>query len=105
MLPSDKRQLQKMLYVLSDARANRTSLVDAANSLLFLRNALSSVDREWEVDFTAQIATLESAGLATDDQRKQMGAAHAALVAQTFDRLQNMITNLHTEDHEGNDDS
>lgn len=105
MLPSDKRQLRKMLYVLSDARAMRTSLVDAANSLLFLRNALSSVDRGWEMEFTAQIATLESAGLATDDQRKQMGAAHAALVAQTLDRLQRMVMDLHPEDQENNDDT
>lgn len=93
-----------MLYVLDDARESRTSLVNAASSLLFLRNALSSVDREWEVDFTAQIATLESAGLATDDQREQMGATHAILVAKTLDRLQDMVASLHTEDQEGNDD-
>ncbi len=91
MKASDVRHLQRMRMVIDDTRANRTSLIDAANSLLFLCNAMESLDRLWADRFTSCIATLESAGTATAEQRLAMGAQYHELIDSTLRDLSKMI--------------
>ena len=89
-----------MRFVISDTRANRTPLVDAANSLLFLRNAMEALDRSWSDRFTSHIATLESAGTATAEQRSEMGSRYDALIANTLDELEEMVASIDVGDVE-----
>jgi hypothetical protein len=83
-----------MRIVIDDTLAKRTSLVDAANSLLFLRNAMESLDRSWSDRFTSHIATLESAGTATAEQRNTMGTSFHELVENTLKELGEMVSSL-----------
>jgi len=87
--------------VINDTRANRTSLIGAANSLLFLRNAMETLDRSWGDQLTSHIATLESAGTATKEQRKEMGSRYHELVESTLDELATMIESLDRGEIEG----
>ena len=67
------------------------SLVVGANSLLFLRNALEHVDADWDASFTTQVATLESAGVATNSQVAAMGETYSAVVSQALDVLEALL--------------
>jgi hypothetical protein len=82
-----------MQFVIDDTRANRITLVEAANSLLFLRNAIEISDRSWRDRFTSYVATLESAGTATAKQRREMGHSYEVLVASTLEELERLIVN------------
>ncbi|HEY6557432.1 MAG TPA: hypothetical protein VI072_09165 [Polyangiaceae bacterium] len=68
------------------------SLVDGANSLLFLRDALEKADEIWIDEFTSRVATLESAGLATGEQVNAMGVAYENVVQSELSELEAMIS-------------
>jgi hypothetical protein len=88
MTCADTRHLRRMLSCITSLRGGSISLAAGADSLLFLRNALEHVDGDWDESFTAQIATLESAGVATDEQVATMGASYGAVISQALDRLE-----------------
>lgn len=94
MKARDIRHLRRMKFAIADARANRISLVDAANSLLFLRNAMEVIDPPWSDRFTSHIATLESAGTASLQQRTAMGQSYDAMIATTLDELEKMVESI-----------
>jgi hypothetical protein len=52
-----------MVDVLAAVRGGKASLVQAADSLLFLRDAVDERDESWADEFTGHVATLESAGI------------------------------------------
>lgn len=80
-----------MLDCLLAARAGSVPLVQAADTLLFLRDALEVADEEWSSAFTSHIATLESAGLVTAEQKAKMGAGFERAVSTALAALQALI--------------
>ena len=92
MSPADIRQLRRMLLCIASLRSGALSLVAGAGDLLFLRDALEAVDASWDEAFTAEVATLESAGTATPEQVTAMGATFEATVARALDALEEMVT-------------
>ncbi len=91
MTSADRRHLQRMLSCLASLRAGSMSLVAGADTLLFLRNGLEHVDDKWDESFTAQIATLESAGVATDEQMATMGASYGTVISRALDALESLV--------------
>lgn len=91
MTSADRRHLRRMLSCLASLRAGSMSLVAGADTLLFLRNALERVDEEWDESFTAQIATLESAGVATDEQMATMGPSYGNVISRALDGLESLV--------------
>ena len=91
MTSADTRHLRRMLSCITSLRGSSMSVVAGADSLLFLRNALEHVDADWDESFTAQIATLESAGVATDEQVATMGASYGAVISQALDCLEVLV--------------
>jgi hypothetical protein len=91
MSPADVRHLRRMLACISAVRSGGASLVEGANSLLFLRDALDATEEAWTDEFTSHVATLESAGLATQEQVTAMGGSYASVVANVIDTLEAMV--------------
>lgn len=91
MTPADVRQFRQMVACIGSLRRGTISLVAGANSLLFLRDALDVVEADWDEPFTAQVATVESAGLATGEQITAMGASYRAVVSQALDDLEALV--------------
>lgn len=92
MTSADRHHLRRMLSCIASLKLGAISLTTGADSLLLLRNALEQVDEEWDESFTAQIATLESAGVATDEQMATMGAGYEAVISQALDGLESLVT-------------
>jgi hypothetical protein len=90
MTSADVRHLRRMLSCITSLRGSSVSLVAGAGSLLFLRDALEHVDADWDESFTDQIATLESAAVATDEQ-VAMGASYGAVISQALDCLEGLV--------------
>jgi hypothetical protein len=67
------------------------SLVAGADSLLFLRNALETVEADWDESFTDHVATLESAGLATDEHVAAMGESFRTAISRALDGLEALV--------------
>jgi hypothetical protein len=97
-LDHNARQLQRLLDCIIAARNGRLSLVQLANSLLFLRDALVNADEDWSSAFTSHAATLESAGLATDEQRAVMGEKFERVVSTALATLESLIHKYPTAD-------
>jgi hypothetical protein len=91
MTPADVRHLRRMLECISGMRSQSVSLVQGADTLLFLRNALEEIDQPWADAFTSHLATLESAGTASRDQIATMGSRFADVVADALDALERMV--------------
>ena len=89
--PADARQLHRMLAVISALRSGGASLVEAADSLLFLRDALERVDESWSDEFTSHVATLESAGSASDEQIATMGSTYQSVVLEALEQLEELV--------------
>jgi hypothetical protein len=90
-IAADRRHLQLMLADLLAMRSGASSFLQGADRLLFLRDCLTRVDDSWDERFTAQVATIESIGLASAEQRVQMGDKYAALVSNTLDSIEGLI--------------
>ncbi len=91
MTSADRRHLRRMLSCLASLKTGSMSLLAGADTLLFLRNALEHFDEEWDDSLTRQIATLESAGLATDEQVATMGASYGAVISGALDDLESLV--------------
>ena len=91
MTPADASHLRRMLDCVSAMRSKSVSLVQGADSLLFLRNALEAVEQGWADEFTSHLATLESAGLASPEQIANMGSRYADVVTGALDALEAMV--------------
>lgn len=91
MESANGRHLQRMLEVIHLAQKRETSLVNVADTLHFLLSSLDDVERPWAEQFGSNILTLESIGLASLEQRREMGEGLAALKAQTLDALEAMV--------------
>ncbi len=94
MTAADMRHLQRMLQCIAAIRDRSISLVRGADSLLFLRDALDAVEQRWVDDFTAEVATLESAGLASPEQIAEMGERYAFVVREALEHLEGMVRAL-----------
>jgi hypothetical protein len=92
MTPADFRHLQQMRACIASLRSGATSLGAGADSLLFLRTSLETVEAGWDESFTAHVATLESAGLATSEQVAAMGQGYSAAISQALDDLETLVT-------------
>lgn len=57
----DLRQLAKMRQQIDSYQSGDIGLKSLIGDLIFLRDALSEVEQEWEYEFTDRIADLESA--------------------------------------------
>lgn len=86
-----ERHLQRMLDVIEVARKGKASLVNVADSLHFLLSSLEGVDRPWAEQFGSHVLTLESAGLASPEQKRNMGKGFATLKTQTLGALETMV--------------
>lgn len=91
MTPVDARHLRRMLECISAMRSKSLSLVQGADSLFFLRNALEEIEQTWADEFTSHLATLESAGTASREQIAAMGSRYADVVAGALDALERMV--------------
>jgi len=91
MTSATERHLQRMLEVIDGARKDEASLVNVADSLHFLLSSLEALDRPWAEQFGSHVLTLESAGLVSLEQRREMGEGFSALKAQTIDALEAMV--------------
>ncbi|WP_050725658.1 hypothetical protein [Vulgatibacter incomptus] len=91
MSQRDARQLRRMLTCISGTRQGGVALVEVADSLIFLRDALENVEESWSDEFTSHVATLESAGVATSAQIERMGPQHQAIVSGALDALEAMV--------------
>jgi hypothetical protein len=69
----------------------RVSLVDAANSLVFLRDQLDFASSEWLSELDSHVLTLESAGLIEPAQRVLMGSGFEELVLDALGRLDAIV--------------
>jgi|SRR5689334_146372 len=94
MTTSDSRHLDRMSQAIAAARTGKIGLTRLADELLFLRDALDSVDQDWANQLTIQIATLESAGLASAEQQAEMGDAYGKVVRETIDAVEQLISRL-----------
>jgi hypothetical protein len=94
VLASDRRQLRRILQTIAAARAGYAPLVNVADELLFLRDALKEVDRSWADEFTSHVASLESMGLATTEQRIEMGETYEEIVDETLNALEHLVARL-----------
>ncbi len=96
-IAADTRHLQCMLADLLAMRSGALSLLQGADRLLFLRDCLTIVDDRWDEQFTSHVATIESIGLASAEQRVQMGDNYAALLASTLDSIEELIAGQRKE--------
>jgi hypothetical protein len=87
----ERRLLQRMEKCIEDVRREPQALRSAADSLLFLRDSLETGDRDWFDKLTQGIATLESASIASQEQRQAMGAKYPELIRETLDELVSLI--------------
>ena len=87
----DARQLRRMLDCINGARGGSVSLIEAADTLLFLRDALAVADEQWSNDFTSHVATLESAGLAAAEERARMGSSFESVLSVALGELEALI--------------
>lgn len=85
------RILQLMLADLLAMRSGASSFLQGADRLLLLRDCLTRVDDSWDEQFTAQVATIESIGLASAEQRVQLGDKYVVFIASTFDSIEGLI--------------
>jgi len=92
MSERDIRQLMLMQESLRSFDTHRMSLDALASSLLNLCDAIGEIDPVWEHEFTQAVATLDSAGQATTEQRAMMGDGFAQLVAETTSQLNHLVT-------------
>lgn len=91
MISANQRHFQRMLEVIDAARKDKASLVSVADSLHYLLASLEVIDRQWAEQFGSYVLTLESAGLASPEQRRDMGEAFPALKGKTLDALETMV--------------
>jgi len=91
MTAADGRHLRRMLDCIAAMRSQSVSLVQGADSLLFLRNALEQAEQSWVDEFTSHLATLESAGLASPDQIATMGSRYAGTMHGALDALEGLV--------------
>lgn len=80
-----------MLECISAMREKSVSLVRGVDNLLFLRDALDTVEEGWANEFTSNLATLESAGLASPEQIASMGSRYSDIVMHALDALERMV--------------
>jgi hypothetical protein len=80
-----------MLSCIVAARSGDMSLVEAADSLLLLRDSLEEAEPSWLNELTALIATLESAGMTSPEQLRVMGARYDRLVEDTLSALEQLV--------------
>jgi hypothetical protein len=91
MVSANDRHFQRMLDVIEAARKGDASLVNVADSLHFLLSNLEGVDRPWAEKFGSHVLTLESAGLASPEQRNEMVQGLPALKVQTLDAVEALV--------------
>ena len=91
MTSADRRHLRRMLSCLAGLTAGSMSLVTGADTLLSLRDALEHVDAKWDESFTSHVATLESAGVTTDEQRATMGPSYGKVISQALGGLESLV--------------
>jgi len=91
MTAADGRHLRRMLDCIAGMRSESVSLVQGADSLLFLRNALEHAEQSWVDELTSHLATLEFAGLASPEQVTAMGSKYAEVVAGALDALEDLV--------------
>jgi hypothetical protein len=94
MLASDRRHLERMLQCVAAARAGDISLVAAADTLLALRSAVEYDEDGWADEITSHVATIESAGLATAEQRRVMGARYSEVVELALGSVEQAVTTV-----------
>lgn len=66
-------------------------LLTGTDSLVFLHNSLEMTEGAWDDAVTFEVATLESAGLATPQQVSEMGAAYKATITKALDKLEVLV--------------
>jgi hypothetical protein len=83
--------LQRMEECVENARRDPQALRSAVDSLLVLRDSLETGDRPWFDKLTQEIATLESASVASQTQKQSMGATYPELIRRTLDEVVSLI--------------
>lgn len=89
--PADARHLARMLECTERMHGGTLTLVEGADRLLSLRDALEAAEPGWAAELTDGIATLESAGTASPEQIATMGRDYPALVTTTLDTIERLV--------------
>jgi hypothetical protein len=72
-------------------KSSAVPLLTGTDSLVFLHHSLEMTEDVWDDAFTSEIATLESAGLATPQQVSEMGVAYQATITKALDELEALV--------------
>jgi len=90
----DLRQLTKMQQQISSYESGNIGLQVLINDLIFLRDALSEVEQEWEFEFTGYIVDLESAySYALEKNSGKLEAISQKVVGDALPNLLTLIEN------------
>ena len=92
VMSQEGRNLSRMLAVVVAARAGDVSLLEAVDSLLFLRACLEESDEGWDPQFTSLLLNLESVGLEPQSQIAAKGDEdYSSLINESLTELEQLI--------------
>jgi len=92
MNESDSRHISKMRQQIESFENREIGLKALIGDLLFLRDALSDVDSDWEYQFTQRVADLESAySYALEKNSDQSEEVSHKVVSEAIPRIFSLI--------------
>ena len=88
----DLRQLKKMRQQINSYRDGYIGLQPLVGDLIFLRDALSEVEQDWECEFTERIVDLESANAyALEKNAGKLDSVTQKVIDDALPKLLNLI--------------
>ena len=91
----DSRQLKKMREQILSYQKGDIGLQSLIGDLLFLRDALSKVEQEWEYEFTDRIVDLETAYCyALEKNAGKLESISQKIVDQTLPKFLSLIKQI-----------
>jgi len=72
-------------------KSGAVSLLAGTDTLVFLHSSTEVAEDGWDDEFTSEVATLESAGLATLQQVSEMGTSYEIAIAKALNELEALV--------------
>jgi hypothetical protein len=66
-------------------------LLTGTDILVFLHSSMEVTEDAWDDAFASEVATLESAGLATPQQVSEMGTAYKATITKALNEIEALV--------------